>query len=218
VIVVIASAIDDEAISLVDRWRSDVAVLTPLDLSCSGWRIEMDQPDSHFVAAGTRYCSTEITGVLTRLSAVPATEMLVVANDDREYAACEATATLAWWLATLQCPVVNSPTPASLIGTTRHPMHWGAIARELGVPVHDALHDPRAVADVESVTWCTVLDGRPLGDHDRETARAATALAATTSSRLCAFGFARPTMSLCAVSLLPPLTDDLFGRLDEVFA
>lgn len=215
-IVVIASAIDDEAASLVDRWRNDIAVLTPLDLSCPGWRIETDQRESHFVAAGTQRCSSEVTGVLTRLPAVPATEMLVVANSDREYAACEATATLAWWLATLRCPVVNDPTPASLIGPTRHPLHWRAVAAELGIPTHPVLCDP--LAEIESVSWCAVVDGQPLGHHDPEMGRRATALAASTPSRLCAFGFAEPDLGLCAVSQLPPLTDALLGRLDEVFA
>ena len=221
-IVVVASAIDDEALSLVDRWRSDIAILTPLDMSSPGWRIELDDPRSYFVAAGGRYCSTDIDGVLTRLPAVPAAEMLVVAHEDREYAACEATATLAWWLATLRCPVVNTPTPASLVGPTRHPMQWRAVAGELGVPTHPALCDPLLGADVESVTWCAVLDGQPLEDHDddqdHETRRWATALAATASSRLCAFGFAEPTSGLCAVSPVPPLTDGLLDRLDKVFA
>ena len=217
-IVVIASAIDDEAISLVDRWRSDIAMLTPLDLSCPGWRIEMDRPDSQFVAGETRYCSGEVTGVLSRLPAVPAMEMLVIAKDDREYAACEATAALAWWLATLQCPVVNVPTPASLLGPTRHPMHWRALAGQLGIPTHPALHDPFAGADIESVTWCAVLDGEPVGDHDHETQRQAKMLAATTPNRLCAFGFAEPTLGLCAVTQRPALTADLLARLDGVFA
>jgi len=218
VIIVIASAIDDEAISLVDRWRSDIAIVTPLDLSCSGWRIELDEPDSQFVASGTRFSSREITGVLTRLPAVPATEMLVVAKDDREYAACEATATLAWWLSTLRCPMVNVPTPASLTGRTRHPLHWRSIAGELGIPTHAALHDPLAAADIESVTWCGVLDGEPYGNHDQDAVRQAGALAATAANRLSAFGFDQRTFSLCAVSQLPPLTDDLLSRLDEVFA
>ena len=217
-IVVVASAIDDEALSLVDRWRSDIAILTPLDMSSPGWRLEMDDPRSYFVAAGARYCSADVDGVLIRLSAVPAAEMLVVAHEDREYAACEATATLAWWLATLQCPVVNTPTPASLIGRTRHPMHWRSIAGELGVPTHPALCDPLVGADVESVTWCAVVDGQPVDDHDHETRRWATALAATAPTRLCAFGFAEPTPGLCAVSQVPPLTDGLLERLDEVFA
>jgi hypothetical protein len=218
VIVVIASAIDDEARSLLDRWRSDIAVMTPLDMSSPGWRIEMDAPRSSFVAAGARHCSGEVDGVLTRLAAVPAAEMLVVAHGDREYAACEATATLAWWLATLRCPVINTPTPASLIGPTRHPTHWRRVAGELGVPTHGALCDPLAGADVESVTWCAVLDGQPLGDHCGQEQRWATDLAATSPCRLSAFAFAQPVSSLCATSQLAPLSDDLLDRFDELFS
>ena len=217
-IVVIASAIDDESLSLVERWRSDITVLTPLDMSSPGWRIEMDGPRSHFVAAGARHCSSEVDGVLSRLPAVPASEMLVVAHEDREYAACEATATLAWWLTTMRCPVINTPTPASLIGPTLHPTHWRAVAGDLGVPTHRALCDPLAGREIESVRWCSVLDGQPLGDHGAQEQRWARALAAAAPSRLCAFAFTQTMPALCAVSQLPPLTDDLLDRLDEVFA
>ena len=57
-----------------------------------------------------------VVAVLGRLSPLrldlllptPSVSVAIVAHDDREYAACEATATLAWWLATHPLSVIHS--------------------------------------------------------------------------------------------------------------
>jgi hypothetical protein len=53
---------------------------------------------------------------------------------DRAYAAEEATALLASWLASLRAPIVNAPSPAGLAGPAFTPAHWLGLAARSGLP------------------------------------------------------------------------------------
>jgi hypothetical protein len=222
VIVVVASVVDDDAAALPDRWPNrDVVVLTPLDLSTPGWSTELGRADGRFVANGAVLPSAAIEGVLVRLPAVPAAEMLVLAEEDREYAACEATAFLAWWLSTLRCPVVNHPTPTSLVGPVRQPLVWDAMARRSGVSTHPALRVwPNRHPELADITSCTVLDGVVVKACDPRIEGAAVRLAELGGYRLCGFGFgfSGGEPHLAAVTLTPPLDDALRNALAATFS
>ena len=212
-IVIVASATDDEAGALAASSPSGVVTLTPLDLSSPGWEIELGSHEGTFVADGRRRHVSEISGILTRLVTIPATEMLVISPPDREYAACESTAFLAWWLGALQCPVINEPDPTSLVGRRLHPVEWAYVAEQLGVPFDPVLCRPRSrPLTPRDVTWCTMLDGEPTGPVPKAVADSARMLATQSSQRLCGFAFTNRDTKLCAVTPLPRL-DDCAWRL-----
>ncbi len=137
VIVVVASRRDARAARLLGaRSRDDVRALTPPDLSTPGWRVLTGDPlDSRAVVQGEVVPTSSITGVLTRLPAITESELPVMADEDRAYAAGEMTAFLAYWLSSLRCPVLNRPTASSLCGPNWRTERWLLEAARLGLPV-----------------------------------------------------------------------------------
>ena len=110
-LLIVAQRNDLAARSLAERWRSrGAALLTARDLSMPGWKFDLPaQGPSRLIAEGRPFSSSQIAGVLTRLSAVPATELDHVAAEDRAYVSSEMTAFLLAWLSSLPCPVLNRP-------------------------------------------------------------------------------------------------------------
>jgi hypothetical protein len=124
-------------IVVVASWGADRAmVLTPRDLSVSGWRqyTPAERP-SVAVIAGRKIPIREILGVITCLPRVTELELLHIAADDRGYVAAEMTAFLLAWLTALPCPVMNRPSPMSLVGPFWRREQWAAFAARAGLPV-----------------------------------------------------------------------------------
>ncbi len=236
-ILIVASLTDDEATSVGAKSPSEVVVLTPLDLCSDGWCVELGASDATFVADGQQRSVSELEGVVTRLVMVPSAEMLVLAESDREYAACESTALLAWWLSTLSCPVINEPDPSSLVGPRFHPLQWARLAAELNIPTHTSMSSWGPTPTVatlsastqarvpspsrDSLRWCVTIDGEPIDrepiDEVPETiADRARLLARHAPQRLCGFAFT-PDSLLCGVTPLPALDAPVWDRLTEVF-
>src|SRR6266545_2541670 len=116
-IVVLASAADQVAFTLHDRLsRSDVAVLTPRDLSRPGWFYRPGTRGSALVADGEEFGSEEIAALVTRLPWVSEFELPQIVEGDRAYVASEMGAFLIAWLSELACPVANRPSPSCLCG------------------------------------------------------------------------------------------------------
>lgn len=146
-ILIVAAAADAAAATLAHSWhRADARCLRPADLSMPGWR--------HFVAAdsgGTAVVAglivpeSEITGVLTRTTWISPYELPVIAAADRDYAAMEMAAFLLSWLSSLDCPVVNRPTPGCLAGPPWRAPQWMAAAAMAGLKLPDLrrMHEPR---------------------------------------------------------------------------
>ena len=136
-IVVFAQEHDENARSLVRRWRDRGArLMVPRDLSRAGWRCLSDDPDhSRCVVDGAVYDSSEIEGVLIRLPAILASDLPQIALADRNYVASEMTAFLVYWLNSLRKPVLNRPTPRSLAGPGWYPEHWIYHAAKAGLRV-----------------------------------------------------------------------------------
>src|SRR5438552_16797680 len=117
-LLIVAQQNDLAAKSLAERWRfRGTALLTARDLSVPSWKFDMPvQGPSRLIADGGAFSSSDIAGVLTRLSAVPDIELEHVAAEDRSYVSAEMTAFLLAWLSSLECPVLNRPTPGGLCG------------------------------------------------------------------------------------------------------
>ena len=136
-LLIVAQRNDLAARSLAERWRSrGAALLTARDLSMPGWKFDLPaQGPSRLIAEGRPFSSNQIAGVLTRLSAVPATELDHVTAEDRAYVSSEMTAFLLAWLSSLPCPVLNRPTPSGLCGPGWRIEQWIHLAAGLGIPV-----------------------------------------------------------------------------------
>lgn len=217
-IVLVASVTDDEAGGIAAGHPDEIVVLTPLDLCAAGWAAELGRHDAMFVADGRTHHEADLTGIVTRLALVPEDELLILDPADRPYAACEATAFLAWWLATRRCPVINEPHPTSLVGRRRHPIEWAHLAEGLGIPTHPVLRRPgdRTIG-AGDVIWCTVFDGDPIVPqrmvgHEQIMERASQ-LGEHATQRLVGFAFTSETGELCATTATPPLDHQTWKRV-----
>jgi len=86
------------------------------------------------LADGRTICSSNIRGVLNRLSG-PAPELLQRAVEaDREYVQAEMYAFYLSWVHSLPGVVINRPTPLGLSGPWHHPSEWVYRASRAGLP------------------------------------------------------------------------------------
>ena len=134
--VVLAYVHDTGARTLVQRWRADgedAALLTCADLSRPGWRYTGGGAPGQAVIDGQPIATRDIRAVITRIPAVSEAELAHVHEDDRKYAAAEMQAFLLAWLMSLECPVLNRPTPSNLGGPLGSAAQWVRRARRLGV-------------------------------------------------------------------------------------
>jgi hypothetical protein len=222
---VVASALDEEAAAIVERWRRHEAVLvTPPDLSHPGWEVEVSGNIGTFVAGGRRFPAADLAGVLTRLANVPPYEMVGVVPADRPYAACESTAMLSWWLEQLPCLVVNRPSPTCLTGPRRSQHEWMAHAAALGVNVvpstvealrSEAFASRPVPEDNKAILVIAVAGRTTSGPED---ARRSTEILAAEADVALLGAWFRPAAArwaLCAVTLVPPLGDESLEALED---
>lgn len=136
-IVILASQHDATARDLAARWAAhDAELLTPRGLSTAGWRHRLGSPeDSTAVVNGRQVPVRDIEGVLTRLWCAGLAELTHIVPADREYVSIEMTAFLVSWLTSLECPVLNRPSPSCLAGPNWRAEEWTHRAARLGIPV-----------------------------------------------------------------------------------
>lgn len=166
-LVVYASRHDATAQALVARWTEhDAALLTAADLSAAGWRYHLDSPDdSTAIISGRRVEARRIRGVLIRWPFVHERELSHIIPEDRAYVASEMFAFLLAWLTQLKCPVVNRPTPTSLLGPSWRHEQWIHSAARLGIRVRPArrhvrlhaAHTPDEQSQAPSTSPVTVI-------------------------------------------------------------
>lgn len=155
--VVLAYAHDLGARALVQRWCAageQAALLTCADLSLPGWRyMAGDLAAGHAVIEGRVIATREIRAVITRIPAVAEAELAHVHEEDRRYAVAEMQAFLLAWLMSLECPVLNRPSPSNLGGPWWSVAQWVQRARRLGLsarPVRQhAVYGPGAPSGTE---------------------------------------------------------------------
>jgi hypothetical protein len=219
--VVVANRNDLAAQALVAHWTEqcgvDAALLTCADLSLVGWRHYLSQArDSTAVVAGRCIALSDVTGVLTRLSAVRVDELAHIVATDRVYVAQEMSAFLLSWLTTLRCPVLNPPTTTCLAGPGWRQTRWLHLAAQLGIPVQpfiqravwpDESTEPPTppVPTAQRTRSVTVVGDRCFGAADAVMTEYALRLAGAAHSPFLAVHFCAEDHSLLGADLWPEI-------------
>jgi hypothetical protein len=171
---ILASRYDKMARELLSYWREyDFQLLTPRDLSNTGWVLNLKEPWKSTTAIGMQQFSIEnITGVLTLLPYVTEDELTHIRSDDRQYVAAEMTAFLVCWLSILQCPILNRPTPTCLSGPNWRWRQWVSAAAKIGIQIHPASWNACSSNEIiqcldnPNPTTVTIVGGRCFGSAD----------------------------------------------------
>lgn len=183
---VLAHRGDPVSTALVRRWQeADARLLTARDLSHPGWVVTEPPGRGSVVVAGERMPCHRVRGVLVRAEAIGPSDLPWIAREDRAYCAAEVTAFLTWWLTGLPVPVVNRPTPRSLVGPGWPPPAWHLLAHRLGIRTtgvrwraSEADHGQAGDVADRAVEVITVVARRSVGEADPLLARQAVGLAA----------------------------------------
>jgi hypothetical protein len=199
VLVIIASRHDGVARRLAERWAAhEAALLTCEDLSAAGWCHPVGAAGRSTAVVGGRVVAVEgISGVLTRRPYVVEQELGHIVPADRAYVASEMTAFLLSWLSSLECPVLNRPTPSGLSGPNWWPEQWAYAAARSGLPVRPVRRraaladDAPAAADPPPLT-VTIVGERCIGPVDPALAAQARRFARAVGVDLLAVHFSGP--------------------------
>jgi hypothetical protein len=217
---IIASQLDAEAARLRQLLGPDDArILTPVDLSRPGWRILSSRPGAaRFVADGADLRVADVTAVVTRLRVVDPMELVQIEPAARNYVAAEMTAMLKFWLATLDCPVVNPATDGSLCGPNWSVAAWARAARTAGLPVEPQVTGTahgKAAWSGETVR-ALVLDDASPDDGDRQAEAMTRALAKAARVRFLSAVYAKRadgSLAFLAADPVPALDADAAALL-----
>lgn len=228
-LVIIASRHDGVARRLADRRAAhEAALLTCEDLSAAGWCHPVGAASRSTAVVGGRVVAVEgITGVLTRRPYVVEQELGHIVPADRAYVASEMTAFLLSWLSSLECPVLNRPTPSGLSGPNWWPEQWTYAAAQFGLPVRPVRRravladDAPAAADPPPLT-VTVVGERCIGPVDPALAAQARRFARAVGVDLLAVHFSGPEpgadflgADLWPDASAPEIADAAFEYLNE---
>lgn len=136
-ILVLANQDDAVARSLVDQWADyDARLVVPQDLSVVGWRYRSGSlGGSRAMVEGAPVPIEDVHAVLVRAPCVMNADLRHIQAADRDYVATEMTSFLLAWLTSLDCPVINRPTPYCLQGPAFRTEQWIHLAARAGVPV-----------------------------------------------------------------------------------
>jgi len=142
VIFVFCEETDMAAVWAADRLRDrglPIETLTGAELAtATRWEHRIGRSGIVFeldLADGRRVSRKDSTGVLNRLSYLPAAWVQRVGGPDRDYALQEMYAFFLSWLHSLPGPLLNPPVPQGLCGNWRHPSAWTFLACQAGLPV-----------------------------------------------------------------------------------
>lgn len=174
-LIVLASGYDEAARfwvkSCTNCTNLEVALLTPENFSKIGWRHYLGNRKNSTAVINERVISVkEITGVLTRLPCVFEQELCQIVETDRAYVAAEMTAFLSSWLTDLPCPILNQPTPISLMGNNWRSPQWIYAASQVGISVETQHQSIRLEAELDSKKQpaqsipVTVIGNRYIGE------------------------------------------------------
>ena len=195
-ILILASAADDSARALAQRWAASGArLLLPRDLLRAGWQYRLGRPnESVTVVGGDRFHARELAGVLTRLTTIFPQELVEVVPEDRSYVAAEINAFLVAWLSALPIPVLNRATPACLSGPNWRHEQWVHAAAKAGIPVTPARRSvpsiPASTPISNSSVVITVVGKKCIGPPDSVLYAFARRLAVASSTELLSVHFA----------------------------
>lgn len=189
----------------------------------AGWRYRVNDIDSCIaVADGRKLASYDICGVLNRLPCVFEEDLNRIIPPDRAYVASEMNAFLLSWLTDLRCPVLNRPTPLSLLGPYWHREKWIHTAARLGIPVaasrRRVVFPPAAPPENHQSGGITIVGRRCFGAPDAALAEQARLLAdaAGVDFLTVQFSGSEPGSFFMGASLCPDvIVDDVADALVE---
>ncbi|MEX1367994.1 MAG: hypothetical protein AB1Z98_32995 [Nannocystaceae bacterium] len=118
--------------------------MTTDDLTAPGWRWigGAGTPSGTMGSSGVAVPFDRIRAVLTRLPYVYEHELPFIDEADRGYLSQELSAFMLAWLAGLSCPVLNRPSPSSLLGVGWRPERWLLEAARVGLPTRPLRRTP----------------------------------------------------------------------------
>ena len=226
-IVIFASSYDTSAALLAAKWAANNAsLLTCDDLSRAGWRHYLGSEEkSTAVISGHVVPVEEINAVLIRWPGVFSQELTQIDEADRNYVAGEMTAFLISWLTTLNCPVINTPTPLNFTGPAWRSEQWTYAASRLGIPVNivhrhvsNEKNQQPAVDMFPNPAGVTVVGERCFGNVDQDLCRQARALARAANVSLLKVYFSGPEPGaiFAGTDLIPELTDEVADAVLEL--
>lgn len=139
--VVLADRTDHAALWLCSNLQAHlsqpVVHITPAQLVYSTaitHRLETDHVHSQFrLADGSMLDFDKVSGVINRFGDMPTAHLDRAEKSERDYAATELQAFLLGWLASVDCPVLNPPSPDWLGGSWHSPMASAEIAAQVGL-------------------------------------------------------------------------------------
>ena len=151
---------------------TEVQVVTPAGLVLARsivHRLTSERTESCFqFSDGRTLRVSAVQGIINRITAAPTVHFARAEHAEREYAATELHAFLLGWLASLECPLLNSPAPESLAGPSHSrlvALHFAALAGLYGrraTVAADAPQPPMHTA-TGNVAIHFVLDGQVIG-------------------------------------------------------
>lgn len=223
-LVIVASAWDEVARALARRWgHVRASLLTPLDLSRSGWRWRPDSVTRQSAVVQREVIDPAIIdGVLTRLPRVSDVELPHIVAQDREYVAAEMHAFLFAWLSGLPCLVLNRPTAFCLAGPSWRHEQWIHFAAQVGLSVEPARRRAALGAPVlgcgaarDNVVSITIVGNRHIGSSDPILVGQARQLAVAAGVDLVTISFSksRGCVNFIGANLWPNIDDPVVADL-----
>jgi hypothetical protein len=197
---IVCSSTDTSARRLAAEWASCGArLLRPSDLLRGGWQYFLDgTKPSRGVASRRSFTFNEIAGVYIRTPRISETDLPQIRAADRPFVAAEMTNFLAGWLSTLNCPVLNRPTPSCLHGPPWRTEHWVRAAFLAGIPARaisqsSSPESSRIAAEDGSSVTLIVVGDNCFGAAAATLKRDAIRLARAAGADLLAARFSGPT-------------------------
>jgi len=226
VILIFASRHDASSVSLAARWADHNAnIFTCDDLSVAGWRHDLQLPAASLAVVGGRVVSLhEIKGIFVRWPGVFPQELTQITPADRDYVAKEMMAFLVSWLSSLTCPVINQPTPVSLLGPAWRLEQWTYAAARIGIQVRKAVrHVVFGSENIEpslpsTTTDVTVVGDRCFGDVEQKLRELSVKLAKEAGVSLLRISFSGPDSNsfFVGADLMPKLSVEIEDAVLEL--
>ena len=222
-LILLASERDEQARALATRYARDgLRLLIPANLSRPGWRWRNADPRATVALIdGERVFPGDIDGVITRLPWVLPCDLPDIRSCEQEYVAAEINAFLLAWLVSLDCPLLNRPSPQCLSGQGWRSQKWVSKAHELGIPARAVLQSvclpartAVAKAEPQDPVTLTVVGSTVVGTCNAVLKRHASRLAAAANVKLLSVRFdsAARDATLLEASLWPDLSDPDVGE------
>lgn len=191
-----------------DRGHETALHLSTDDLLDAMWSHTLGEDGVGFEARfpdGLVLTDRTISGVINRVGYIGIDRLGSMAEPDREYVMHEANAFFLSWLASIQAPVFNPPSPRGVAGAWRTPSEWAHLAARAGLA-----HRPVSSTDPEPPpTWSSgptaITVGAEIVDDglDEPTREAAIALAALAETPMLGMEFSPSSGGFVLTSVTP---------------